>query len=169
MPLTAGSAFNSSISASRSSREVSAGRLWRKLSMPTSAEALCLEFTYTAEAGSSPTSTVASPGARPCSATNWPTSSATSARTRAATALPSITRARGISSSEHHRGVAVANHAVLTVPLHRTRQRGALHVRAALLELGNRLAVRHADHVLLDDRAGVELLGDVVGGGPDQL
>ena len=31
------------------------------------------------------------------------------------------------------------------------------------------VAVRDADHVLLDDRAGVELLGDVVGGRADQL
>src|SRR3954451_5684410 len=38
-------------------------------------------------------STVARPGGRPCSAANASTSSATCARSRAATALPSITRA----------------------------------------------------------------------------
>jgi hypothetical protein len=36
-------------------------------------------------------------------------------------------------------------------------------------ERGHVLAVRDADDVLLDDRAGVEVLGDVVGGRADQL
>src|SRR3954452_16173392 len=52
-----------------------------------------------AEPGSSPTRIVASPGGRPCSAVNCATPSPTSARTRAATALPSITVA-GIAAAE---------------------------------------------------------------------
>src|SRR3954463_2275913 len=43
--------------------------------------------------GSSPTRIVANPGGRPLMRANASASSATSARTRAATALPSITRA----------------------------------------------------------------------------
>src|SRR6478672_2866943 len=58
--------------------------------MPTSAHARCLPLTYTADAGSSPTSTVASPGTRPVRSRNTSTCSATSARTRAAIALPSM-------------------------------------------------------------------------------
>src|SRR3954449_11958760 len=58
--------------------------------MPTSALAFCLPPTYTALAGSSPTRIVASPGDRPCSSVNAFTCSATCARTRAATALPSM-------------------------------------------------------------------------------
>src|SRR3954469_11287572 len=52
-----------------------------------------------AEPGSSPTRSVASPGGRPCSVVNSATPSPTSARTRAATALPSITAA-GIAAAE---------------------------------------------------------------------
>src|SRR5215217_7699671 len=52
-----------------------------------------------AEPGSSPTRSVASPGARPCSVLNSATPSPTAARTRAATALPSITAA-GIAAAE---------------------------------------------------------------------
>src|SRR5882672_7011765 len=58
--------------------------------MPTSAHARCLPLTYTADAGSSPTSTVASPGTRPVRSRNASTCWATSARTRAAIALPSM-------------------------------------------------------------------------------
>ena len=54
--------------------------------MPTSAESSRFMRTYTAEAGSSPTRIVASPGFVSRAAT----SAATSALTRAATALPSM-------------------------------------------------------------------------------
>src|ERR1700691_810591 len=58
--------------------------------MPASAQARCLEPTYTTEPGSSPTSTVASPGVRPVPSVNARTRSDTSPRTRAAIALPSM-------------------------------------------------------------------------------
>src|SRR5580700_6590165 len=58
--------------------------------MPASAHALRLFATYTADAGSSPTRIVARPGARPVRSRNSATSRATSARTRAATSLPSM-------------------------------------------------------------------------------
>src|ERR1019366_2625031 len=90
MPLTALSAPRLSSSAATSSNEESAGRRRSKGTIPTSRHARCLPPTYTAEAGSSPTSTVARPGARPVSAVKASTSLATSARTRAAIALPSI-------------------------------------------------------------------------------
>src|ERR1051325_556540 len=60
--------------------------------MPTSSVCLRLLPTYTWEAGSSPTSTVARPGPRPAWApASSVTCSATASRTSAATALPSIT------------------------------------------------------------------------------
>ena len=52
---------------------------------------------------------------------------------------------------------------------HRAGEDAALDVGAQAGERGHVVAVRHADHVLLDDRARVELLGDVVRGGADQL
>ena len=58
---------------------------------------------------------------------------------------------------------------MLSVPTHRPRQDHALHVAAELDQLVGREGVVDADHVLLDDRALVEILGDVVGGGADQL
>ena len=44
-----------------------------------------------------------------------------------------------------------------------------LDVAAHALELPGALAVVDADDVLVDDRPVVELLGDVMGGGADQL
>src|SRR6478609_1242728 len=58
--------------------------------MPTSAHAFCLPPTYTAEAGSSPTRTVARPGASFPAATHSATSSRISLRTSLAMALPSM-------------------------------------------------------------------------------
>ena len=63
-PLTAGSSFRLASSAATCAKLASAGRRWSIAVMPTSAQARCLPPTYTAEAGSSPTSTVARPGAR---------------------------------------------------------------------------------------------------------
>ena len=45
----------------------------------------------------------------------------------------------------------------------------AFHVRAAPLQVGGRVGVGDADDVLFDDRAFVEVLGDVVGRGADEL
>src|SRR3954452_19625448 len=56
--------------------------------MPTSAHVRCLLRTYTCELGSSPTSTVASPGVMPCCVSAL-TRSRSSSLTAAAIALPS--------------------------------------------------------------------------------
>ena len=58
--------------------------------MPTSWVAFCLPPTYTADAGSSPTSTVASPGGSLPACVHAATSAATSRRTSSAIALPSM-------------------------------------------------------------------------------
>jgi hypothetical protein len=76
---------------------------------------------------------------------------------------------RSFRSPEHHRLLPVEHHPVLSVPTHRSRQDHALHVAAELDQLVGRESVVDADHVLLDDRALVEILGNVVGGGADQL
>src|SRR5690242_3772116 len=65
--------------------------------------------------------------------------------------------------------VAVDQHPVLEVPLDGARQDRALDVAPDLGELIGALAVGDAARVLLDDRAGVEVLVDVVCGGADQL
>ena len=75
-------------SAATASAALSAPRRWSKPAMPTSAQARCLPLTYTSEAGSSPTSTVARPGGRPTRDVSSATSRATSARTSWATAAP---------------------------------------------------------------------------------
>src|SRR2546423_15657143 len=77
---------------SSSSWEVEAFSPWWTERIPTSSVCLRLFPTYTCEAGSSPTSTVARPGIRPPkAAASSCTSRATRARTSAATALPSMT------------------------------------------------------------------------------
>src|ERR671922_2228789 len=80
-PDTPGSSLSSRSSRSTSSCEASCGRRWSNPSMPTSAQARCLPLTYTADAGSSPTSTVASPGGACPASTHAATSAASSART----------------------------------------------------------------------------------------
>jgi hypothetical protein len=63
----------------------------------------------------------------------------------------------------------VAQDPVLAVPFHRPREHRSLDVGTATPKRVHVIAVRDPDHVLLDDRTGVELLGHVVGGGTDQL
>ncbi len=86
MPSTRSSAFSERISSASSSGATSPPGSWWKDSMPTSAESSRFIRTYTAEAGSSPTRIVARPGVR----SSCSTSAFTSARTLAATALPSM-------------------------------------------------------------------------------
>jgi hypothetical protein len=59
----------------------------------------------------------------------------------------------------------VDERAVLVVPLDGAREHDTLGVTADQLELLNVLAVRHASDVLLDDRSGIELPGDVMSRG----
>ncbi len=65
--------------------------------------------------------------------------------------------------------VAVQQNPVLAVRLDRPGQGDPLDVGAQAPQAPDVVAVRDADHVLLDDRAGVELLGHVVRGRSDQL
>ena len=89
MPCTFGSAFNRSINDSASSKDASAARNSSNATIPHSAAALYFIPTYIFEAGSSPISTSTKPGVTPARATR----SATSLRTCAAIALPSMMRA----------------------------------------------------------------------------
>ena len=62
---------------------------------------------------------------------------------------------------------AVDEDAVFDVPDDGTGEDGALDLAADPAQVGHVLAVIDAPDVLLDDRAGVEILGYVVGGGTD--
>src|SRR5882672_2788310 len=89
MPSTRSSAFSDLISASNSARLVVTARSCAKDAIPHSSQALRLLRTYTAEAGSSPTFTTASPGARPYLETKSAALAADLALSFAATAFPS--------------------------------------------------------------------------------
>src|SRR6185437_16211702 len=65
--------------------------------------------------------------------------------------------------------IAVEQYPVLRVPGHRPGQDLCLDVPAGLGEALRGERVVYPDHVLLDDRALVQVRGDVVGGGADQL
>ena len=71
--------------------------------------------------------------------------------------------------SEDDRAGAVEQDAVVEVGLDRAGEDEALDVAADPHQVVDLVAVADPGHVLVDDRAGVELLGDVVGGGADQL
>src|SRR5262245_40225910 len=70
---------------------------------------------------------------------------------------------------EHHGFVAVDQDPVLQVPAEAARQDDLLDVAALAHEVRDGVVVADPDDVLLDDRAGVQLGGDVVAGGPDEL
>src|SRR6185437_6384341 len=105
MPCTAGSALSASTCASSSACDVVAGRRMVALRMPASSVAFPLLRTYTALAGSSPTSTTVRPGTMPRCA-NCRTSRATSPRISRAIATPSINSAgkvhRPLLADHHH-------------------------------------------------------------------
>ena len=65
--------------------------------------------------------------------------------------------------------VAVQQDPVLDVPAHGAGQGDALDVAPDARQLGDAVGVVDARDLLLDDRSLVEPLGDVVGGGADQL
>ena len=70
---------------------------------------------------------------------------------------------------EDHSLVAVAENAAVEVPAHGAGEDHALQVAAPGDEIFHLVAVGDARHVLLDDGAVVEHLGDVVAGGADEL
>src|ERR1700686_5449040 len=73
------------------------------------------------------------------------------------------------SIREHHGLAAVEDDAVRQVIADRARQHPALDVAALAHEIVGRIAMADALDVLVDDRALVEVAGDVMRGGADQL
>ena len=65
--------------------------------------------------------------------------------------------------------MAVDQHAVFAVPFDGTGQHLALGITALGCEVFHGFAVVHTGHVLLDDRAFVQIGRHIVGGGADQL
>ena len=59
--------------------------------------------------------------------------------------------------------------AVLDMEADAPRQREALAVAPEAAHLGRGVEVFHLDHLLMDDRARIELLGGIVAGGADKL
>src|SRR6202012_851820 len=83
---------------------------------------------------------------------------------------------RGISQAPWSRSIheydglaAIEDHAILQVTPHGPRQHAALDVAALAHEIVRRIAMADALDVLVDDRALVEVAGDVMRGGTDQL
>src|SRR6476620_5149980 len=70
---------------------------------------------------------------------------------------------------EHHGLAAVEDHAVLQMIAYRACQHAALDVATLASEIVWRIAVADALDVLIDDRALIEIAGDVMRGGADQL
>ncbi len=74
-----------------------------------------------------------------------------------------------VRSGEDDGAVPVEQYPVLGVPAHRLRQHPALDVLALGLQRGHRVLVAGPCHVLLDDRALIEVRRHVVRRRPDEL
>ncbi len=74
-----------------------------------------------------------------------------------------------VSLVEDHRLVIVHEHAILEVPAHGAGEDDALELAAEADEVGARVAVGHAQHVLLDDGARIQISRGVVRRRPDDL
>src|SRR6476661_10368506 len=70
---------------------------------------------------------------------------------------------------EHHGLAAIEDHAVLQMIAYRACEHAALDVATLASEIVWRIAVADALDVLIDDRALIEIAGDVMRGGADQL
>src|ERR1700682_1239737 len=73
------------------------------------------------------------------------------------------------SIHEHYGLAAVEDHAVLQMIAYRARQHAALDVAALADEIVGRIAMADALDVLVDNRTLIEVAGDVMRGGADQL
>src|SRR2546425_9069199 len=73
------------------------------------------------------------------------------------------------SIHKHHGLAAVEDHAILQVVAYRARQHAALDIAALASQIVGRIAMADALDVLIDDRALIEIAGDVMRGGADQL
>src|SRR5580698_200301 len=67
-------------------------------------------------------------------------------------------------SVENHGLVPVEENPVVDVPAHRAGEHNFFKIAPFLQQVVERITVRDANHVLLDDRAVVEHLGDVMAG-----
>jgi hypothetical protein len=79
-----------------------------------------------------------------------------------------MTKVEGLNS-KHDGLVSVHEYAIFNMRSHGTREHNFLQVAPLADEILDRVTVRYADYVLLDDRAIVEDFGDVVAGGADQF
>jgi hypothetical protein len=70
---------------------------------------------------------------------------------------------------KHHGLAAVEDHAVLQMIAYRARQHAALDVAALASKIVGRIAMADALDILVDDRAFIEVAGNVMRGGTDQL
>ena len=77
--------------------------------------------------------------------------------------------AEAVFSVEDNRAVTVHEDTALSVPGHRASEHRGLDVLTALDEVGDIAIVVDAGHVLLNNRPLVQVRGDVVGGGTDDL
>src|SRR5438046_6476117 len=65
--------------------------------------------------------------------------------------------------------ISVEKNAVVNVPAHGSREHDLLQVASLLQQVVDRVSVRDAYHILLDDGTVVQNFGNVVAGCPDQL
>src|SRR5258708_39634461 len=72
-------------------------------------------------------------------------------------------------NKEHFGLAAIEDDAILQVVADRARQHAALDIAALASEVVGRIAMADALDVLIDDRAFIEVAGDVMRGGADQL
>ena len=70
---------------------------------------------------------------------------------------------------ENDRPVAVDQYPIVHVPGDSSCQHCLLDTSANALELRHAVPVVYSPHILLDDRPGIELFGDVVGRGANEL
>src|SRR5215216_3348132 len=108
-----------------------------------------------------PSSTPDSPPSRPCAACSSGGGPAAELSPRWAGGQP--------RSLEDDSPAPVDDHAVLGVPADRVREGPGLGLPAPGGELFRRRRVVDAEHLLLDDRALVQICGDVVRGRTDEL
>jgi len=70
---------------------------------------------------------------------------------------------------ENNRAVAVDEDAVLDVVTHAPRQRHTLAIPPEAQQILRRMEMLHTDHLLIDDRPGIQIRRGVMAGGSDQL
>ena len=80
-----------------------------------------------------------------------------------------VARWWGYSLAEHHRFVTIAQNTMLDVALNRPRQHQGLDIAAHLHQRLGRHGVIDSFDVLFDDRAFVQIFGDVMGRRADDL